>query len=605
MFPDLTQYSVIALDTETTGLRFKVHKAFGVSITTPDFKDYYWDLRAQPQAITWLNNQMSRYRGTIVCHAACFDYHMCAAAGINLPIDQLDDTVIRAALIDEHLPSYSLNNLGKRYLKDTKDSDMYKEMANLFGGLATRNVQMKNISKAPVDVVALYAKKDTNLTMRLWQWQKDEIFMQDLKEIYEFERSLMPTFIRAVGRGIHVDMGYAEEAADKITPLIKEEQAQLDKIATTKINVNSTPQIKNLFAPKLDNRGFWVAVDGTTLESTKTGNPSVNADALRRMKHPASDLILSVRSMIKTRDTFLRGHVISHAVNGVVYPTINQSKGETGGTGTGRLSIQNPAMQQIPSRNKKIAAIVKPCFLPPLGMKWVDGDMNSFEVRVFAHLINNPQINAEYERNPSTDLHQYVGELTGLPRNASYGGEANAKQLNLSMIFNSGNGAIADEMGMDWEWDSFTKAGSKAIRYKKAGDAALDVIAEYHRRVPGVRELATKMKRIAESGSIHNFKGRVLRFPRGFKAYKASGILIQSTAADLNKENWLLAEEELGKDGHIILNTHDSYSMAMPENWKPVWDRVKEAIERPRLRIPLLLDLNGVGDNWWQALQGE
>jgi hypothetical protein len=43
----------------------------------------------------------------------------------------------------------------------------------------------------------------------------------------------------------------------------------------------------------------------------------------------------------------------------------------------------------------------------------------------------------------------------------------------------------------------------------------------------------------------------------------------------------------------------------MPEDWQPVWARVKEAIERPRLRVPLVLDLNGAGKNWWEALQGE
>jgi len=68
-----------------------------------------------------------------------------------------------------------------------------------------------------------------------------------------------------------------------------------------------------------------------------------------------AQLVLKIRSDIKTRDTFLGKHVLEHAVGGRVYPTINQSKGEDGGTGTGRLSYSAPALQQIPSRRKEIA----------------------------------------------------------------------------------------------------------------------------------------------------------------------------------------------------------------------------------------------------------
>ena len=57
LLPDLSQYPVIALDTETTGLLQGVDKAFGVSITLPDLQDFYWDLRVQPQIIKYLNEK--------------------------------------------------------------------------------------------------------------------------------------------------------------------------------------------------------------------------------------------------------------------------------------------------------------------------------------------------------------------------------------------------------------------------------------------------------------------------------------------------------------------------------------------------------------------
>jgi DNA polymerase I-like protein with 3'-5' exonuclease and polymerase domains len=558
--------------------------------------------------VEWLNDEVKHYRGTIICANASFDYRMSHHTGIYLPLSRMDDVIIRASCINEHLPAYDLDFLGKKYLGKRKETDIYHELAAMFGGPATRKSQMKNISLAPSYIVDPYACTDTDVTLELWEWQEKEIKRQGIERIIKFERDRMPTFIRAEMRGIRVDIDYAEEAAAKITPLIDDLQTKLNDEAGKEINVNSSPQVKSLFEPTQLEDGSWVASDGTPLESTPKGQASLGAEALRKLTDPKAAKILDIRSLIKTRDTFLKGHVIGHAVGDRVYPTINQSKMPEGGTETGRLSYQNPAMQQIPSRNKEVAAIVKPCFLPDKGQVWVDGDMASFEVRIFYHLIQNKKIIEAYAKDPNKDAHLFASDLTGLPRNAEYSGQPNAKQLNLSMIFNSGDGAIADKMGMEWWWEEFIvkrgKDAGKKVRYKKAGAEAEKVIAQYHRQVPGVRELAQGCKDTAEKrGYIFTYTGRRLRFPSGAHSYAASGKLIQATAADRNKENWSIIEEILGNDGHLILNTHDSYSMSLPEDWKPYYDKVKKEVENAPFDIPLVLDFSGVGKNWWEAVK--
>jgi len=610
---DLSIYPYFGFDTETTGLVYPRDRAFGFSIATPDGQTEYHDVRRDPDSINRLNRQVKHYNGTIICHNASFDYRMIFLVGGRLPIKRLDDTVIRAVQINEHEPpgGYSLDSLAKKYVGMAKTIDIWQALADLFGGLATKNVQMKNLPLAPPDLVATYAEPDAAIAIRLWEWQELEIGRQGLDDICKFERDKMPTFIRTEMRGIRIDVNYAEEAATKLDPLINELQHKLNKIAGGEFNVNSSPQIRNLFEPRRGKRGEWIACDGTVVGTTGNGEASFKSEFLRGMRHPAAEIILGVRSLIKTRDTFIRGHVIGHEFHGRVFPTINQSKGEDGGTGTGRLSYQNPAMQQIPSRNKRVAGIVKACFLPDAGQVWVDADMASFEVRVFAHLINRPSIINAYVDNPSLDFHAFVAELTGLVRNAEYSGQPNAKQLNLSMIFNSGDGAIADKMGMPWKWETFLPRGKvdkpdNYITYKKAGDEAKRIIQMYHHKLPGIKELAAGCKRTAEKrGYIHTYTGRRLRFPGGYKSYKASGLLIQATSADLNKENWSIIEEALGEHGNILLNTHDSYSMSIDKDWERHYKRVKKGLERTRLRVPLLVDLSGSGSNWWEALGGE
>jgi len=602
-FPNLND-RIIAYDTETTGLEWPVDRAFGFSVAVDGWSGYF-DIRETPEAVCWINESRP---ALVICHNASFDFKMSKSAGINLPLERMDDTVIRACLIDEHLHSYTLDDLCWKYLRQKKQAEIYEELAKLFGGRATRNVQMKQISRAPSSVVAPYAIRDAELTLELWKWQKQEIESQGIEKIIEFERRLMPTLIRAEMRGIRVDLEKAELARKDLTVEIDKQQRELDQLVGGPINVNSSPKIKALFKPRLQDGG-WYADNGCALEKTESGNPSLDANALRSMEGDRrAELILSVRSLIKTRDTFLGGHVIGSAFVDRVYPNINQNKGEDAGTGTGRLSYTAPAMQQIPSRNKKVASIVKPVFLPEPGHVWVDADMHSFEVRVFAHLVNDQSIIDKYLADPFSDFHQMVADMTGLPRNAAYSGQANAKQLNLSMIFNSGNGAIAEKMGMPWSWESFNGKNGESITYKKAGEEAMAVIDNYHQQLPGVKVLMNSAKKRAETrGYVFTKYGRRLRFPNPRFSYKASGLLIQATAADLNKNNWTVIEDQLNDfGGHLILNTHDSYSMSIPEeNWEKAWKQTQNAVQGayPWFRVPLILEFSGKGANWWEAVK--
>lgn len=618
-YPNFYHYPVIALDTETTGVNWPVDEMFSFSITTPEWSRYC-DIREEKRAIDWLSKELSRYEGVIVFFNASFDCKMLISQGVRIPLALVDDAAIRACLIDEHLSttfpwsrgrgSYSLDYVADKYIGQQKVGDIYQDLAELFGGRATRNVQMPNLWKAPSDLVAPYAIRDTELTFALWHWQRDEIDRQGLQEVAEFERRTFPHVLSQEMAGIRVDLDYAKTAQNTLQVEIDRQKAALSNLVGSEFNVNSTPQIRAHYAPKQDATGRWTLADGTPCKTTPKGNPSIDNEVLQSIKDrdPVAEKIIEIRSLIRTCDTFLGKHVIGKSVGGRVYPVINQAASEDGGTKTGRFSYVDPALQQIPNRNKTVAEIVKQCFLPDEGCMWMDGDMNSFEVRVFAHLVGafNAALVEAYKVNPDTDFHQWVAEVMGVPRNPRPEGGANAKQLNLSMIFNSGKGAIAHKLGLPTGTDSFTDDFGKTVNYYTTGPEGQSIIDKYHRHIQGVRKLANVAKERAERrGFIQTMYGRKLRFPRKFKSYKASGILIQATAADINKENWSIITDALGDRGRLMLNTHDSYSMSVQEGKTgEVWRDVKAAVERDILRVPLVLDKNGEGSNWWAALQG-
>lgn len=600
---------VIAIDTETTGLQWPRDQMFSFSVATLR-TEHYVDIRYE-EGIRWLKDELSRYHGLVVFHNASFDIKMFHSQGVDFDLRRVRDTSIEACLIDENLPNYSLDFLAKKYLGESKQSEIYDELAKLFGGRATKNVQMARVVQAPREVVAPYANKDTRLTLDLWVKFQGIIAEQDLQDVVSFEYSVMPSVIRSEMRGVRVDVAQAEQSLEMMHARVEQHKSKLRKQVGYELNVNSSPQIKKYFDPKEKEDGSWWIGDKVRCNTTAKGNPSIDAEVLLELAQhdPVAQTIIEIRKDIRLGDTFLAKHVIGSSIDGRVYPSINQVAGEDGGTRTGRFSYSGPALQQIPNRDKSSAAIVKPCFLPEEGHIWLDADLNSFEVRIFAHLVAlyNNAIAEIYKKDPTTDFHQWVADLMGVPRNKPPEGGANAKQLNLSMIFNSGNGSIAQALGYPVTEESFVDRSGRRVVYWKAGPEAMRVINTYHSRVQGVKKLAERAKQIAEArGYIKTFKGRHLRFPRGYKSYKASGLLIQATSAEVNKTNWPGIESAIGDRGHMLLNTHDSYSMSVEEDKvRDVWRDVKESVESIDLRVPILLDLNGAGINWWDALQGD
>ena len=226
-YPSLQKYPYWSFDTETTGLEYKKDEVFGFSVSTPDGKDYYYDVREFPKSKKWITDQAAKFQGKIVMHNASFDIRMSDHSNIFIDPEKCIDTVILACQINEHLFSYSLDDLAKRYLKKEKETTIYQAMADIFGGLATRNVQIGRISQAPSSIVGPYAKMDTRLTLELFEWQCSEIKRQGIESIVGFELDKMPTFIRTEMHGIRIDSDYAEKAQGKLTPIINKKQKQL------------------------------------------------------------------------------------------------------------------------------------------------------------------------------------------------------------------------------------------------------------------------------------------------------------------------------------------------------------------------------------------
>jgi DNA polymerase I-like protein with 3'-5' exonuclease and polymerase domains len=601
MFPNIAD-RVIAIDTETPDLNWHTGtKPFGISVST-DEGDHYWDVRKTPEVLGWLTRELPKVK-LAVCHNAKFDIHMLANCGVTAE-GKFDCTMTRAALIDEHLMKYDLDYLGSKYVGVGKDTDIYEELAEMFGGRPTKNAQVANFHRAPMYLIGRYAMQDTNTTLKLWKWQQDAILKEGLGTVCEFERRLMVRLVKMEHNGVPVDVDAAERAMGDISVEIKSKQRELDSLAGFEVNFNPSGSITKLFEPQQDDKGNWILNDGTIAEKTEGGKASINADVLRKMKHPAASLILRLRKLTRAKDVFLAKHVLGHQVDGRVYPTINQTKNDDeAGTGTGRLSYTGPALQQMSSRDKEMAAIVRSVFIPEQGHKWLKMDWSQMDFRMFAHYLNDETILQKYRDNPDTDFHRVTSDITGLPRSPRFSGDANSKQINLGMVFGMGKGKLAWEMGLPYTVE--VRNGREMFI---PGPEAEEVFNKYHSNIPGVAALLSSAANIAKNrGYVRTVMDRHIHFPGGQFVHKAGGLIFQGSAADCMKQK-IIEVGDFAEDncGILLLSVHDELGISVPDDrdladkFASLFCRFDGELTPFSFRVPIRCEW-GLGDNWYQA----
>jgi DNA polymerase-1 len=485
------------------------------------------------------------------------------------------DTMIAAFLID---PGRRVHSLDAAVLEHYQQQLQTREH---FTGSARA---AKPFAEVPVREAARYSCANALAVWRLREALGPLLAEQALDRVFRaVELPLIAVLAAMEWQGIAIDAAlFARLAADFRAELGAMEKA-IHQAAGTEFNLLSTPQLRHVLFDKL-----MLPV----IKKTKTG-ASTDAEVLEELAaqgHEVPRLILEYREVSKLLSTYLES--LPGAVNpatGRIHTSFNQI-----GAQTGRLSSNDPNLQNIPVRTPRGEAIRRG-FVPRPGWKFVVADYSQIELRLLAHLSHDEAFVAAFRAGG--DIHRQtaavifgveVGDVTAVQR-------AQAKTINFATIYGQGAHSLSRQLGISRE---------DARRF----------IEEYFARFAGVRSFLDEcVSRAREKGYAETIFGRRRYIPelkdrnfnaRAFGERTATNSPIQGSAADLIKIAMVRVQRalEAGHEAKLLLQVHDELVVEAPA---PEAGAVAELLKREMegvasLDVPLLADV-GVGDNWLDA----
>ena len=594
---DLRGYKEIAIDLETNDPQLlelgsgnvtgKGHIA-GVAVAVEGWSGYYPIHHEQggnmdkKLVLKWLQDILNQQDTTFVFHNAMYDVCWLRSTGLTIK-GHIVDTMIAASLIDENRLSYRLDILSKHYTGLGKDEKILIEAAKEYGVDAKADMW-----RLPPMFVGQYAERDAESTLKLWQRLKVELYNQELMDIFNLETRLFPCLVDMRFKGVKVDL---EKAQNIKLNLIKREETLIKKIK----------DLTGVEVEIMAARSIAKAFDKLKLpydRTTKSKEPSFTKNFLQNHPHELPQAIAEARELNKAHTTFIDS-ITKHAVNGRIHADINQIRSDAGGTVTGRFSMSNPNLQQIPARHPELGPMIRSIFIPEEKCKWGSFDYSQQEPRILVHyaklqnLTGVDEIVDAYNQGDA-DFHQVVADMAGIERKQ-------AKTINLGLMYGMGKNKLMAELGL------MKESAEKLIR-------------QYHSKAPFVKQLMDNVSRKAnDRGKIRTLLGRACHFDlwqpvqfgvfkplpleqarkeydeplkRAF-TYKALNKLIQGSAADMTKKS-MVSLYENGIIPHIQI--HDEVDISV-ESAKKAEDIIKIMEEAVELQVPNKVDYES-GNNW-------
>ena len=577
---------LIAVDTETTSLDYMIADLVGISVAVEPGEAAYipfgHDYLGVPEQLSrelvlatlkplLEDPSIKKVGQNLKYDMSIFAQHGIALQGIEF------DTMLESYVLDSVATRHDMDSLAEKYLG---------EQTIKFADVAGKGAGQLTFNQIALEIAGPYAAEDADITLRLHQvlWPQVSAHTSLGKVFTDIELPLVPVLSRIERTGALVDDTLLFQQSQELALRLAELEREAWDLAGQEFNLASPKQLGDILFTKLE-----IPI----LKKTAKGAPSTKEEVLQELAldYPLPKVLIEHRGLAKLKSTYTdKLPVMINRTTKRIHTSYNQS-----GTATGRLSSSDPNLQNIPVRNAE-GRRVRQAFIPAEGSKMVAADYSQIELRIMAHLSEDPSLLAAFAAGQ--DIHRATAAevFSTHPEQVTIDQRRSAKAINFGLIYGMSAFGLAKQLNI----------GRKQ---------AAEYIDTYFDRYPGVLNYMNSVRSsAAEAGYVETYFGRRLYLPEinsrnGMRRQAAERTAInapmQGTAADIIKLAMISVDDWLQNSdlrSVMIMQVHDELVLEVPEDeLQVVSEGLMQRMESAAtLKVPLLVDV-GVGNNWDEA----
>lgn len=581
LIDNLKKQKIFCFDTETSSLDANNTDLVGISFSYKPSEAFYVDLPDNYHLTQVIVNEFKEV----------FEDPEIEKIGQNIKFDisvlRWYDINIKGKIFDTMLAHYliqpdsrhNMDFLSETYLK-------YKPIPieDLIGKKGKNQLSMRVINP---EIVRDYACEDADITLQLKNEFEPMLTETNTSELFEkIEMPLVPVLSSMEAEGINLDVKALNEYSNKLKLEILEIVQEIYKLSEQEFNISSPKQLGEVLFEKLK------ITDKPKL--TKTKQYSTGEDVLIKLinRHPIVPLILDFRSLSKLKSTYVdKLPLMVNSRTGRIHTSFNQAV-----AATGRLSSNNPNLQNIPIRTERGREIRK-AFVPRNdNYILLAADYSQIELRLIAELSNDKSMQEAFRNG--LDIHTATAAKVYKVKldEVSSDMRRNAKTVNFGIVYGISAFGLSERLNIPRR------------------DAA-ELIEQYFIEYPGVKEyMIANIKFARENGFVETIMGRRRYLKdinsnnsvvRGYAERNAINAPIQGSSADIIKIAMIEISKEFRKKqliSKMLLQVHDELVFDVLKKELPDVKAIvqNKMINSYNMSIPLEIDMN-TGGNWLEA----
>ena len=486
--------------------------------------------------------------------------------------------------------SHNLSDLAQRYLGLTPTS--YTELVP----------KGKTIADIDIPSVADYCGMDVHVTFRLVSKLREELKKIPAlhKLLLDVEQPLEPVLAEMEARGIRIDVASLQEFSKQLEKDLAVLEEKVYAVAEEKFNLGSPKKLSELLFDKLN-------LDRKKSRKIQTGY-STDAATLEKLQgdHPVVDAILEYRTLSKLKSTYVDAlPALVRSDTHRIHTNFNQT-----GTSTGRLSSSEPNLQNIPIRTA-FSRQIRKAFLPESGWLMVAADYSQIELRILAHLCQEPVLVEAYQNNE--DIHRVTARLLFEKETVTSEERRLGKIINFGVIYGMGAQRFAREtvikasegkLFIERFYQQYPQvfAYLQRIQQQAIAHGYVETILGRRRYFNFTSDrLRGERNRKPEEIDLDNLRGLTANDAGLLRA--AANAPIQGSSADIIKIAMAKLHQLLQNyQARLLLQVHDELVFEVPpDEWEELQPQIQSIMESAvHLSLPLVVDVRA-GQNWMET----